>query len=96
MQLNPRAVDLYVRSFTTALLAIVIVTVAAYEGVHNGNVDNFIGGAATIIIGVYFGAHVSQNAAGARSRAEALAVEAATGNPAPRDSMAPIQKTNEE
>lgn len=92
--MNPRAVDLYVRSFTTALIAVVVVFVAAYEGLHTGTVDGFAQGAATIIIGVYFGSHVSQNAAGARSRAEELAVERAAAQPRPADPLAPTPPPN--
>lgn len=83
--MNPRAVDLIVRSVTTAVLAVGVLVVVAWEAIRTGTVDATLGAAFGLIVGVYFGAHVSQNGAGARSRAEALAVQAATGQPAPPD-----------
>lgn len=86
--MNPRAVDLYVRSMTTAALAVLVVLIAGYQIIHTGTVDTAVGSFVGLVLGFYFGAHVSQNGASSRSRAEALAVEAATGIPAPRDPLA--------
>ena len=83
--MNPRAIDLYVRSFTTAALAIVVVLIAGYQIIHQGAVDTSVGSFVGLVLGFYFGAHTAQNAAGQRSRAEALAVETATGEKAPPD-----------
>lgn len=90
--MNPRAVDLYVRSLTTAALAVLVVLIAGYQIVHTGTVDTAVGSFVGLVLGFYFGAHVSQNGASARARQDELVVESATGNPAPRDPLAPIQK----
>lgn len=86
--MNPRATDLIIRSVTTALLALGVLAIAAYEAIHHGELDATTGAAFGLIIGVYFGAHVSQNGASARSRQDVLAVAEATGVDAPRDPLA--------
>jgi len=65
---DPRNFDLRVRTVTTAIVSMVIIGVAAYEAVTKGAVDSFTTAWGGIILGVYFGAHVSQNGAGIRAR----------------------------
>lgn len=90
--MNPRAFDLVVRSLTTAILAIGVLGIIGWQAIHGVEVKANLAAAFGLIVGVYFGAHVSQNGAAARSRAEALAVESATGVPAPRDPLLPPKK----
>lgn len=89
---DPRQFDLYMRSFTTGAIALVIVIVAAYEGVTHGDVDQFTSGAALLILGVYFGSHASINGAGVRAARDqemtrellaATSPQASTGDPVP-------------
>lgn len=89
--MNPRALDLVIRSVTTALLAFGVLAIAAYEVVKTGHVEEGVGAFVGLVLGFYFGAHTSQNGASARSRAEALAVESATGQPAPLDPLARVK-----
>ncbi len=89
--MNPRAFDLIVRSITTAVLAIGVLLVIAYQAIHGVAVDANLAAAFGLIVGVYFGAHVAQNGASARSRAETLAVAQATGSPPPPDPLDRVQ-----
>jgi hypothetical protein len=86
--MNPRAVDLIIRSVTTAALALGVLAVAAYEAIHTGGVDAQTGAAFGLIIGVYFGAHVSQNGASSRGRGDAIITAEARGEPIPLDTLA--------
>ena len=86
--MNPRAVDLVIRSVTTAALALGVLAVAAYQAIQGTPVDAQIGAAFGLIIGVYFGAHVSQNGASARARQDAVIRAEATGSDIPPDTLA--------
>lgn len=83
------------RSITTASLAVGIVLIAAYQIVSTGTIDTAVGAFVSVVVGFYFGAHVSQNGAAARSRAEALAVQSATGEPAPPDPLITVRPPKE-
>lgn len=65
--MDARAADTLIRSLTTAGLALGVFAVAAFEAVDKGEVDATFGGAAALILGVYFGAHVSQNGSAIRA-----------------------------
>lgn len=85
--MNPRALDLYIRSVTTAALALIVLGIAGFQVIHTGEVGSSFGTFVGLVLGFYFGAHASLNGAGSRSRAEALAVQQATGLPAPTDDV---------
>ena len=90
--MNVRALDLLIRSVTTSLLAVVIVVAAAYEDAHSGTVGAFLSYSATLIVGVYFGAHIAQNATGQRARRDqVIAAEAKDEEPA-RDDAAMLRQ----
>jgi hypothetical protein len=72
--------DYYLRSVTTAVLACVVLGVAAYQVVSGATLAGPFVNWAGIIVGVYFGSHISLNGSGARRR---LASEQASGTPAP-------------
>lgn len=86
--MNARAFDLVTRSVTTAFLAIGVLCIVAYEAVHGGHVDGQTGAAFGLIIGVYFGAHISQNGTGARAASDRQLVSELTGQPQPIDPLA--------
>lgn len=65
--MDTRRLDLTIRSVTTALIALVIVVVAAYQSVATGDVSAALEGWGGIIIGVYFGAHNALNGSGVRA-----------------------------
>lgn len=65
--LDPRKLDLTIRSVTTALIALTIVIVAAWQSVSTGNVSAALEGWGGIVIGVYFGAHNALNGSGVRA-----------------------------
>lgn len=88
--MNPRAFDLVVRSITTSLLALLLLLIVGYESVRKGDIDPALLAIATTVFGFFFGAHVSQNGAAARSRAESLAVSQAMGEAPPADPLATI------
>ena len=77
--------DLVVRTFTTAALAIALVTAVIYESITSHQPDTTLVGWAGIVIGFYFGGHVATNGAmvaeksqeAAVVRAETAATEAA-------------------
>lgn len=80
-----------IRSVTTAGIAFGIILIMGYQVIHTGTVDTAVGAFVSVVVGFYMGAHVSQNGAAARSRSNALAVEAATGEPAPPDPYLPTK-----
>lgn len=93
--MNPRALDLTIRSVTTALLALGFLVIVGVDMAKTGTIDPALLALAGPVFGVFVGAHVSQNGASARSRAEALAVESVTGVPAPRDPLSqPLRPPN--
>lgn len=67
-------VDLVVRTFTTALLAIGLVVAVCYESIVGGSPDTTLVGWAGIVIGFYFGGHVATNGALVAEQAQAVAV----------------------
>jgi hypothetical protein len=69
-----RGVDLVVRTFTTALLAIGLVVAVIYESVNGGKPDTTLVGWAGIVIGFYFGGHVATNGAQVAEQAQQIAV----------------------
>lgn len=87
--MNARAFDLVTRSVTTAILALGIMCVVAYQAIHGTPVDSQVGGAFLLIIGVYFGAHVSQNGSSARARRDAVITAELTGKQPPPDDLNP-------
>lgn len=64
-----------------------VLIIAAYEVIHTGHVEEGVGAFVGLVLGFYFGAHTSLNGASARARQDALALESATGNPAPTDPL---------
>jgi hypothetical protein len=92
---NARAFDLVTRSITTALLALGVLIVAGYEAVSGEGIDGQTGAAFGLIIGVYFGAHVSQNGSSARARRDQIITAEATGADLPLDDMIGIRKRSE-
>lgn len=60
--------DYYLRSIVTAVLALGILIVAGYLEITGKSVNGPFKEWAALIIGVYFGAHVSTNGSGARRR----------------------------
>jgi len=60
--------DYYLRTVTTAVLAIAILGVAGWQVLSGGDVTGPFKDWAGIIIGVYFGQHVSLNGSGSRRR----------------------------
>lgn len=91
--MNARAFDLITRSVTTALLALGVLCVVGYEVIHTGTVDGQTGAAFGLIIGVYFGAHVSQNGSSARARRDQVITSELTGSPMPPDDYDPKAPT---
>jgi hypothetical protein len=89
---NARAFDLVTRSITTALLALGVLIVVAYEAIVDKSVDGQTGAAFGLIIGVYFGAHVSQNGSSARARRDQTLTSEITGAPLPPDDMVGIRE----
>lgn len=83
--MNARAFDLVTRSITTALLALGVLAVVAWEVVHTGGVDGQTGAAFGLIIGVYFGAHVSQNGSSSRARRDVVLAAELSGVKPPPD-----------
>lgn len=60
--------DYYLRTVTTAVLAVAILGVAGWQVLSGGDVTGPFKDWAGIIIGVYFGQHVSLNGTGSRRR----------------------------
>jgi hypothetical protein len=60
---DPARFDYFLRSGTSALLALIVVGVAAYQALANGITNSTFANWGGIIIGVYFGAHVTTTAA---------------------------------
>ena len=60
--------DYYLRSIVTAVLALVILGVTAWQVIGGSGVSGPFGSWAGLIIGVYFGSHVSLNGSGAKRR----------------------------
>lgn len=83
--MNARAFDLVTRSVTTALLALGVLVVVAYVEIHKGHIDGELSAAFGLIIGVYFGAHVSQNGSSARARRDAVIIAESQGLQPPPD-----------
>ena len=81
--MNPSSLDLIIRSVTTAFLAVGILAVAAYEVINGGAVDSQFGAFVGLVLGFYFGAHVSQNGSANRARRDQLIVAEASGLPQP-------------
>lgn len=94
--MNARAFDLVIRSCTTALLAIGVMAVVSYQAIHGTPVDSQLGGAFLLIIGVYFGAHVSQNGSSARARRDQVIAAEVKGEPPPPDDYNPKATTRSE
>jgi hypothetical protein len=92
--MNARAFDLVTRSLTTAILALGVLIVVAYEAIAGKGVDGQTGAAFGLIIGVYFGAHVSQNGSSARARRDQIITSESTGAPLPPDDMVGIRSPN--
>lgn len=86
--MNVRAFDLMIRSLTTALLALIVLLIAGYEIIHAGSLDAAWGSFVGLVLGVYFGAHVSQNASGQRARRDQVITAEAKGEDPQRDSSA--------
>jgi ribose/xylose/arabinose/galactoside ABC-type transport system permease subunit len=89
--MNPRAFDLITRSVTSSFLAIGVLLLAAYQVVHSGEVDTSVGSFVGLVLGFFFGAHVSQNGASARSRAEQIIVAETLGQEVPADSLSRLR-----
>lgn len=81
--MNPSSLDLIIRSLTTALLAVGILGVSAYEVIHTGTVDSQFGAFVGLVLGFYFGAHVSQNGSAVRARRDQVIAAEAQGRHAP-------------
>lgn len=64
--MNARTFDTYLRSATTAAIALAIVGAAIYSALFSVTQDSFLIGAGGIVIGFYFGAHVSLNGSASR------------------------------
>ena len=64
-----RLVDYYLRSVTTATLALFVVGVAAWQTIHGSDAVGPFRDWAGLVVGVYFGSHVAFNGTGARQRA---------------------------
>ena len=62
--------DYYVRSIITAALALVVIGVTAWQVISGAGVTGPFTEWAGLIIGVYFGQHVSLNGSGAKKRVE--------------------------
>jgi len=62
--------DYYLRTVTTAVLAMAILGVAGWQVLSGGDVTGPFKDWAGIIIGVYFGQHVSLNGSGSRRRVD--------------------------
>ena len=90
--MNARAFDLVTRSLTTAALAIGVLLIAGYEAIHTGTIDGQTGAAFGLIVGVYFGAHVSQNGSSARARRDQVLTAEVRGDPIPPDDYQGIRK----
>ena len=60
--------DYYLRSVVTAVLALGIIGVAAYDQIGGHSLSGPFKDWAALIIGVYFGSHISLNGTGARRR----------------------------
>lgn len=80
---NPQAFDLITRSVTTALLAVGILLVAAYEVITSGTIDSQFGAFVGLVLGFYFGAHVSQNGSAMRARRDQIITAEARGEQPP-------------
>ncbi len=78
--------DYYMRSVITAVLALVVLGVTAWEVLHGQTVSGPFESWAGLIIGVYFGQHVAMNGSGARRR-----VAEAQGEVPPQPAMVPVQ-----
>lgn len=80
---DPRSFDLRVRTVTTSVLALGVLGVTAYQAIVGNSITEPFDSWGGIIIGVYFGAHVSMNGSGARARQDerivAAIAEPATG-----------------
>jgi len=63
--------DYYLRSLTATVLALAILGVTAWQVLHGSTITGPFKDWAGLIIGVYFGQHVSLNGAGARRRLQA-------------------------
>ena len=90
--MNVRAFDLLVRSLTTALLALIVLLIAGYEIIHAGSLDAAWGSFVGLVLGVYFGAHVSQNGSGARARRDQVIAAEVKGEPVPPDTSATLRE----
>jgi hypothetical protein len=64
-----------------------VLLLAGYQVVRGGEVDTSVGSFVGLVLGFFFGAHVSQNGASARSRSEQIIVAEALGQDVPPDSM---------
>ena len=63
--------DYYLRSITTAVLALGVLAVSAYQVLFHGTTAGPFSEWAGLIIGVYFGSHISLNGSGARKAKQA-------------------------
>ena len=93
--MNARAFDLVTRSITTSFLALGVLLVVAYVEIHKGRIDGELGAAFGLIIGVYFGAHVSQNGSSARARRDQLITAEANGIAPPPDDYIGIRASKQ-
>ena|SRR5260221_2275327 len=71
--------DYYLRSVITAMLALSVIGVTAWQVISGSGVSGPFGSWAGLIIGVYFGSHVSLNGSGAKRRV----MEEQSGLPTP-------------
>jgi ribose/xylose/arabinose/galactoside ABC-type transport system permease subunit len=90
---NARAFDLYVRSLTAAALAIGVLVLAAFQVIHSGKVDTSVGAFVGLVLGFYFGAHVSQVSSSSSARRDQLIVAETNGLPRPPDDYDRTPKT---
>lgn len=87
--MNVRSLDLVIRTLTTSALALGVLAVTAYEAIGGHDIAEPFAAWGGIIIGVYFGAHVSQNGSSSRARGDQILVAETIGNPIPPDDHAP-------
>jgi len=83
--MNVRSLDLVIRTLTTSALALGVLAVTAYEAIGGHAIAEPFAAWGGIIIGVYFGAHVSQNGSSSRARGDQILVAETTGRPIPPD-----------
>lgn len=65
-----------------------MLAIAAYQVLETGAVDTSVGAFVGLVLGFYFGAHVSQNGASARARADQIVVAEALGQQPVPDALA--------